>query len=99
MATLEDLSRHIEVAEDLQSVVRTMKTISAVAIRRHELAEQAMAVRAEADDYLRQLTELRSKLPLRIYGKAKAHKVDPTLHRIVYAHLQAYEQRRAAGRL
>ena len=41
MATLEDLSRHIAVAEDLQSVVRTMKTISAVAIRRYELAEQA----------------------------------------------------------
>ena len=43
MATLEELSRHIEVAEDLQSVVRTMKTISAVGIRRHELAEQAMS--------------------------------------------------------
>jgi len=43
MATLEDLSRHIEVAEDLQSVVRTMKTVSAVGIRRHELAEQAMS--------------------------------------------------------
>jgi F-type H+-transporting ATPase subunit gamma len=43
MATLEDLARHIEVVQDLQSVVRTMKTISAVAIRRHELAEQAMA--------------------------------------------------------
>jgi F-type H+-transporting ATPase subunit gamma len=42
MATLEELSRHIEVAEDLQSVVRTMKTISAVGIRSHELAEQAM---------------------------------------------------------
>ena len=41
MATLEKLSRHIEAAEDLQSVVRTMKTISAVAIRRYELAEQA----------------------------------------------------------
>ncbi len=41
MATLEELSRHIAVAEDLQSVVRTMKTISAVAIRRYELAEQA----------------------------------------------------------
>jgi F-type H+-transporting ATPase subunit gamma len=43
MATLEELSRHIEVAEDLQSVVRTMKTISAVGIRSHELAEQAMS--------------------------------------------------------
>ena len=43
MATLEEISRRIEVAEDLQSVVRTMKTISAVGIRQHELAERAMA--------------------------------------------------------
>lgn len=43
MATLESLSRQIAVAEDLQSVVGTMKTISAVAIRRHELAERAMS--------------------------------------------------------
>ncbi|TDK48737.1 F0F1 ATP synthase subunit gamma [Antarcticimicrobium luteum] len=42
MDTLEDLGRHIEVAEDLQSVVRTMKAISAVGIRRHEAAEWAM---------------------------------------------------------
>src|SRR5690606_28939121 len=32
-----------EVAAALQSVVRTMKTISAVAIRQHELAEAAMS--------------------------------------------------------
>jgi len=31
--------------------------------------------------------------------KADKHKIDPTLHRIVYTHLQSYEQRRAAGRL
>ncbi|CAG4900977.1 unnamed protein product [Acidocella sp. C78] len=43
MATLEELSRHIETAGKLQAVVRTMKTISSVAIRRYELAEQAMA--------------------------------------------------------
>lgn len=43
MATLEELSQRIEVAGDLQSVVRTMKTISAVAIRQHELAERAMS--------------------------------------------------------
>lgn len=42
MDTLEDLGRHIEVAEDLQSVVRTMKAISAVGIRRHEAAERAI---------------------------------------------------------
>lgn len=42
METLEDLSRHIEVARDLQSVVRTMKAVSAVGIRRHEAAERAL---------------------------------------------------------
>jgi 2-dehydropantoate 2-reductase len=31
--------------------------------------------------------------------KANAYKVDSTLHRIVYTHLQSYEQRRAANRL
>jgi len=35
------------------------------------LAEQVTALRAEADDYLAQLEDLRSKLPLRVYGKAK----------------------------
>lgn len=43
MATLEELTRHIAAAEDLQSVVRTMKAISAASIRRHEQAERAMA--------------------------------------------------------
>ena len=43
MATLEELSRRLDVAKDLQSVVRTMKTISAVGIRSHELAEQAIS--------------------------------------------------------
>jgi len=31
--------------------------------------------------------------------RARAHKIDPTLHRMIYTHLQAYEQRRAANRL
>ena len=35
------------------------------------LAEQVTAIRAEADDYLHQLEDLRGKLPLRVYGKAK----------------------------
>ncbi len=35
------------------------------------LAEQVTAIRAEADDYLRQLEDLRSKFPLRAYTKAK----------------------------
>jgi hypothetical protein len=35
------------------------------------LAEQVIAIRAEADDYLRQLEELRSKLPIKAYTRAK----------------------------
>ncbi len=31
--------------------------------------------------------------------RAEAHGIDPTMHRMVYAHLQSYEQRRAANRL
>lgn len=31
--------------------------------------------------------------------RAEAHKIDPVLHRFVFTHLQAYEQRRAANRL
>lgn len=42
MATLEELSRRIRSAEDLQSVVRTMKATSAANIHMHEQAEQAM---------------------------------------------------------
>lgn len=32
-------------------------------------------------------------------NRAHAHKIDPTLHRMVFVHLQSYEQRRAANRL
>lgn len=32
-------------------------------------------------------------------SKAYTHKIDPVLHRIIYTHLQSYEQRRAANRL
>ena len=42
MATLDELSRRIDSAEDLQSVVRTMKATSAANIRMHEQAETAM---------------------------------------------------------
>jgi F-type H+-transporting ATPase subunit gamma len=65
MTTLEDLSRHIEVAEDLQSVVRTMKTISAVAIRHHELAEEAMS-------RYRETVELGLQVALRAFDRARA---------------------------
>lgn len=42
MATLEELTRHIAAAEDLQSVVGTMKAISVAGMRTHEAAERAM---------------------------------------------------------
>ena len=34
-----------------------------------------------------------------LLDKARAHGIDDTLHRVIYAGLKAYEQRRAAGRL
>jgi 2-dehydropantoate 2-reductase len=34
-----------------------------------------------------------------LLDRAEAHGIDPTMHRMVYAHLQSYEQRRAANRL
>ena len=42
MAALDELSRRITAAGDLQSVVRTMKATSAANIRLHEQAERAM---------------------------------------------------------
>lgn len=50
MATLEELDRQIAAADDLQSVVRTMKATSAAAIRQHEVADRAMR------DYLATIT-------------------------------------------
>jgi 2-dehydropantoate 2-reductase len=34
-----------------------------------------------------------------VLEKARLHKIDDSMHRFVYTHLQAYEQRRATGRL
>jgi len=42
MATLEELAKKIESAEDLQSVVKTMKTIAAVNIRQFEKAVESL---------------------------------------------------------
>lgn len=42
MPTLEALERRMRVAGDLQGVVRTMKTISAVGIRQHQIAAEAI---------------------------------------------------------
>ncbi len=43
MATLEELSRRIDTTKDLQSIVRTMKALSAVSIRQYEAAADALA--------------------------------------------------------
>lgn len=63
MATLEDLSRQIGAAEDLQSVVGTMKAISVAGIRTHEGAERAMTrylatIEAGLQVVLRAMTEV-----------------------------------------
>lgn len=42
MQTLEALSKRIETARDLQSVVRTMKTLSSVAIHQYEAAVESL---------------------------------------------------------
>ena len=47
MAELERIGRRIETATDLQSVVRTMKTLSAVGITQYEEAAQAISNYAE----------------------------------------------------
>jgi F-type H+-transporting ATPase subunit gamma len=44
MQTLEALQRKIHSAEDLQSVVKTMKALAAVSIRQYERAVEALAV-------------------------------------------------------
>ena len=43
METLETLSEMLETTGDIQSIVRTMKALSAVSIRQYEQAEAAMS--------------------------------------------------------
>jgi F-type H+-transporting ATPase subunit gamma len=50
METLESLSDALETADDIQSIVRTMKALSAVSIRQYERAEAAMADYARTVD-------------------------------------------------
>ncbi|MEX5728795.1 F-type H+-transporting ATPase subunit gamma [Rhodovulum iodosum] len=50
METLEVLGRRISTTRDLQSIVRTMKTLSAVTIRRSERAAQAVRAYDESID-------------------------------------------------
>ena len=50
MDTLESLSKALETTGDIQSIVRTMKALSAVSIRQYERAEAAMADYARTVD-------------------------------------------------
>ncbi len=50
MQTLESLKRKIGSAEDLQTVVRTMKTLAAVSIRQYETAAESLAEYAATVD-------------------------------------------------
>lgn len=50
METLETLSEMLETAGDIQSIVRTMKSLSAVSIRQYEQAERAMSGYEETVD-------------------------------------------------
>lgn len=50
METLETLGRRIETTRDLQSIVRTMKALSAVSIRQYENAVEALRDHARAID-------------------------------------------------
>lgn len=43
MQTLETIARRIDTTQDLRSIVRTMKSLSAVSIRRYEIAAAAIA--------------------------------------------------------
>jgi len=57
---------------ELERQVRTLKDdLAHRSTEAGELAGQVTAIRAEADDYLRQLEELRAKLPIRAYTRAK----------------------------
>jgi F-type H+-transporting ATPase subunit gamma len=65
MQTIEDLKRHIESTQDLQSVVKTMKALAAVNIRQHEKAVESL------EDYnrtvemaLRAVLRVRPDLPV-----------------------------------
>jgi F-type H+-transporting ATPase subunit gamma len=42
MQTLESMKRRIHSAEDLQSIVRTMKALAAVSIRQYEKAVESL---------------------------------------------------------
>jgi F-type H+-transporting ATPase subunit gamma len=56
MQTLESLKRSIQSAEDLASVVRTMKTLAAVSIRQYEVAVESLGdYFATVEDGLRML--------------------------------------------
>jgi hypothetical protein len=73
---VEEVDRLNEKVDALEAELdRQVTALKADLDRRSEeagrLAEQVTLIRAEADDYLRQLEDLRAKLPIRAYTKAK----------------------------
>ena len=58
-------------AEHERQVAALHTEIEARSAEASDLAEQVMLLRAEADDYLRQLEELRGRFPVRMMTKAK----------------------------
>jgi hypothetical protein len=67
------LSQRVEAleAEHERQVAALHAEIETRSAEASDLAEQVMLLRAEADDYLRQLEELRGKFPIRLMTKAK----------------------------
>ena len=66
METTESLKRHIDTAEDLHSLVRTMKALAAVNIRQLEHAVQSLA------EYQRSIDSCRSaRVPSRALTPAE----------------------------
>ena len=56
---------------ELDRQITTLKAdLDARSLEAGSLAEEVTALRAEADDYLRQLVELREKLPVKLMTKA-----------------------------
>jgi hypothetical protein len=75
-AFVEEADRLREKVSALEAEIERQSTalhaeIDARSAEASDLAEQVMLLRAEADDYLRQLTDLRGKLPIRLMTKAK----------------------------
>jgi F-type H+-transporting ATPase subunit gamma len=77
METLETLQRRIDTTRDLQSIVRTMKTLSSVTIRRSEEAAQAARAYDEAIDMGLQILLRNRKVADRAVAAAVAERRGP----------------------